>query len=83
MSFLLTTFPTFYGVKAFLKIFLLLYPVDALLHIDFDKYDLFAVTADLETCETLKKFLIDDFNNRQEDVDEGAPLSLRLYKVGD
>lgn len=40
--------------------------MDASLHVDFDKYELFAITASLESCKALKDHLNKEFKYRQD-----------------
>jgi hypothetical protein len=59
----------------------MLIPVDASLHIGLDKYDLFAITASLETCKNLKDYLNEDFANRQAIANSGGRNFDRQYRV--
>jgi hypothetical protein len=56
--------------------------VDASLHIDLDKYDLFALTAAQETRKNLKAYLEQDLAHRQKIVNSGGLAVERLYEVG-
>lgn len=56
-------------------------PVDAALYIDFDKYDLFAITVSLECCKALKEQLVKEFEFRQNIVDAGGEVLQRMYHV--
>ena len=72
----LTTSQTFPGVSSsFHHPRLIIFLVDASLRVNMDKYDLFAVTASLETCKCFKKYLAREFDYRQGCLPSGGGVT--------